>query len=243
MGVVPDAAVRLVDNQTVRRKTAVRLFKAPFHIIGLIVKGGLPGIVESPPRFIGHLPGGDPGGVAIRQLPETLEKKTFLLGNASFRPLRREARVVQTVRLRFDPAGFAIFQTEIRRRTPINFRTVLRKPRLPLFRLQIRPVERKRRQIERIRKEVPVGFVLFGGPEFLQHEQIRPVFEIVCFLTHLHMDSGNGSAFRITEVQNGQTLSVCLDSGSDPVLQEILFFLKRLQNISSTAHCSHPLLI
>ena len=62
-------------------------------------------------------------------------------------------------------------------------------------------------------------------------------------LTHLHMHAGDRLSFGIRKVQNGQTLAVRFNPGSDPVLQQILFIFKRLQNIFSTAHRTHPLLI
>lgn len=197
--VIPDAAVRFVDDQTVRGKTALRFLKTPFYKIRLVVKVCWvePGCPEG---FICDFPHWNAVGVTGGEFLKTFSQTLFFPFDRAACPGRSETCVIQTVRFRLDTVRFAVFQTQINCGTAVDVRTVFGKTWPSLFRFEIGPVERECRNVKEGGKHFPVGFVLFRRAELIQHEKICAVFEIVRFLTEADMNSGQRRAFVLRRV-------------------------------------------
>ena len=225
-----------VDNQLVSRKITFRLSKAPFDEIVFTVEIAVfLRLRHSSPneRLVRHLPVRNPPGISFGQFAEPLVEAGFFMGDASNRPFRHEAVVIEAVRLRLDALRLAVFKTEVGRGATVDFGTVFCKTRLPLLRLQCVPVERKRRHVKCLRIIRFVFSVLLFFWKLAEHEEIRAVFEFMRLLADAQMRVFDRLAFRIDQFQIRISLAVRLDSGGDPVFHVVFFRFKRLQNVSA----------
>ena len=228
--------MRFVDDQAVCVEVAFRGFETPFDEVILIVKRAVAGDAHPPERLIRDLPVANASRVTFRKLSEPLVEEMLFLPDVALCPLRCKMSVIQTMCFRFDSIRFTVFEAEIGGGTAVDFRTVFGKTRFPLFRFQIAPVKRERRHIERFRKIFPVSLILFFRIEFVKHEQVGSVMEVMCFLPDLDMRAVYLPAFRVFEMQRCCPFAVLFDSVSDTVFHERFFLLKRLEYITSPGH-------
>ena len=120
------------------------------------------------------------------------------------------------MRLRLDAVGLAPFDAEVRRRAAVYLRRVLRVARLALLGLQVLPVERHGRQVERRGKMLLVRLVLLlAVADLVQHEDVGAVLEVVGLLRHLDVDVLEDLASGVLEGEEHRPLSVRLDPRPD----------------------------
>ena len=120
------------------------------------------------------------------------------------------------MRLRLYAVRLAPFDAEIRRRTAVDLRRVLRVARLAFLGLQVLPVERHGGEVERRGEMILVRLVLLlAVADLVQHEDVGAVLEVVRFLHHLDVDVLQELARGVPEIEAHRPLAVRLNARPD----------------------------
>ena len=238
---IPDVAARVVDHQPALREEAVRRLIAPGGVVRLGQHRAAP-LVALEQQLVGHLPGRDHAVIARGQLlhaPDIRPPHRVRIGGLQPGGLPRI--IGDAVRLRLDAVLLAELKAQIGRGAAIDLRRILREARLALLRLQIAPVERQRRQIERALEVLAVHLAALFLLEFVQHEQIRAVLEVVRLLRQADMCVRDGFAVLVSDGNLHPALAVVLDAGADPVVHVIAVLVEYAGHfLAACAHSSFP---
>ena len=145
------------------------------------------------------------------------------------------------MRLRLYAALPAELKAQVGRGAAVHLRRILEKARLALLRLQIAPVERQRRQIERALEVLAVHLAALFLLEFVQHEQIRTVLEVVRLLRQADVRVPDGLAVLVRNLNLKPALAVVLDARADPVVHVIAVLVEYAGHfLAAFAHSSFP---
>ena len=173
-------------------------------------------MLRTPERLVRDLPHPDAPRISLGELAHPLLEHALLLEEVAPRPFRGLARVVEDVALRLDAVLLAPVDAEVRRRAAVDLRRVLRVARLALLGLEVLPVERHRRQVERRGEMLLVRLVLLlGVDDLVQHEEVGAILEVVGLLRHLEVHVLEDLAVLVLEGEEHRPLAVELNAGLD----------------------------
>ena len=232
--VLAEALAALVADQLVHREMALGHLEGALHEQGIDVHGR---DVAAPVGLVGHFPAMDAAGVALGALGHALVELLPLRRLVVLlQPFRLEVIVVQAVRLGGDAVFLAVFQAEIGRGAAVHSGRVLRKARLALLRLERVPVEGHCGHVEVLLKHLAVGGVLLLGFKFVDHEDVRAVFEIVRLLGEPDGRLADGGAVFVLQGDRAEALAAVFDAGLRALGDQTGVVLKGLEHIFFACH-------